>query len=42
MNEKFFSDLELDVFYGDFDCDLESIICDEMNMGDGGFDINLE
>ena len=42
MNEKFPSDLELDAFHGDFDCDLESIICDEMNMGDGGFDINLE
>ena len=42
MNGKFPSDLELNAFNDDFDCDLESIICDEMNMGDGGFDINLE
>ena len=42
MNEKFPSDLELDAFNGDLDCDIESIIYDEINMGDGGFDINLE
>lgn len=42
MNEKFPSDLELDAFHGDLDCDIESIIYDEINMGDGGFDINLE
>lgn len=42
MNEKFPSDLELDAFHGDLDCDIESIIYDELNMGDGGFDVNLE
>lgn len=42
MNEKFPSDLELDAFHGELDCDIESIIYDELNMGDGGFDINLE
>lgn len=42
MNDKFPSDLELDAFHPDFDCDIESIIYDELNMGDGGFDINID
>lgn len=42
MNEKFPSDLELDMdnFNGDLDCDIERIIYDELK--DGGFDINIE
>lgn len=42
MNEKFSSDLELDMdnFNGDLDCDIERIIFDELK--DGGFDINIE
>lgn len=44
MNDKFPSDLELDAFSADLklDCDIERIIYDEMNMGDGGFDINID
>ena len=43
MNDKFPSDLELDDFNGDLDCDIESIIYDELNRGDGGFhDINID
>lgn len=44
-NNQFPSDLlELDSFNLDykFDCDIDRIICDEMNMGDGGFDINVD
>ena len=42
MNEKFPSDLELDAFHGGLDCDIDSIIHDELNMGDGGLDFNFE
>ena len=43
MHDKFPSDLDnLDAFHGDLDCDIERIIYDELNMGDGGFDINIE
>ena len=42
MNEKFPSDLELDAFNGDLDCDIDSIIHDELIMGDGGLDFNFE
>lgn len=44
-NNQFPSDLlELDQFSLDckFDCDIDSIICEEMKMGDGGFDINFD
>lgn len=45
-NNQFPSDLlELDQFTLDYkfhDCDIDSIICEEMKMGDGGFDINFD
>ena len=45
-NNQFPSDLlELDQFALDYkfhDCDIDSIICEEMKMGDGGFDINFD
>lgn len=43
MSQKFPSDLELcDTFEGGLECDMDSIIHDELSMGDGALDFNFE
>lgn len=43
LHEKFPSDLELDSFHGEeLECDMDTIITNELNIGDGGFDFDFE
>jgi hypothetical protein len=42
IREKFPSDLELDAFKEELECDMDTIISNELNIGDGGFDFDFE
>lgn len=42
LHEKFPSDLELDAFHEELECDMDTIITNELNIGDGGFDFDFE
>lgn len=42
VHEKFPSDLELDAFHEELECDMDTIITNELNIGDGGFDFDFE
>ncbi|KAK3706875.1 hypothetical protein QZH41_018438 [Actinostola sp. cb2023] len=42
VHDKFPSDLELDAFHEELECDMDTIITNELNIGDGGFDFDFE